>query len=34
MTGSKAAAQLGNVHPGIANLRPYQPGKPVDELAR
>jgi histidinol-phosphate aminotransferase len=23
-----------NVHPGIASLRPYQPGKPVDELAR
>lgn len=23
-----------NVHPGIAALRPYQPGKPVEELAR
>ena len=23
-----------DVHPGIASLRPYQPGKPMDELAR
>ena len=23
-----------NVHQGIASLRPYQPGKPIDELAR
>ncbi len=25
---------LNNVHPGIASLNPYQPGKPIDELAR
>jgi len=25
---------LDNVHPGIASLNPYQPGKPIDELAR
>ncbi len=25
---------LSNVHPGIASLSPYKPGKPVDELAR
>ena len=25
---------LQNVHPGIASLNPYQPGKPIDELAR
>ena len=24
----------GNVHSGIASLKPYQPGKPIDELAR
>ena len=24
----------GSVHPGIAQLQPYQPGKPIDELAR
>ena len=24
----------GNVHQGIANLQPYQPGKPIDELTR
>jgi len=28
------SAQLDNVHPGIAGLRPYLPGKPIDELAR
>jgi len=28
------SAPLDNVHPGIASLRPYQPGKPIDELAR
>lgn len=26
--------QLANTHPGIAGLQPYQPGKPIDELAR
>ncbi len=28
------SAQLSNVHKGIAGLNPYQPGKPIDELAR
>lgn len=28
------SSALHNVHPGIASLRPYHPGKPIDELAR
>ena len=27
-------ARNNNIHPGIAGLKPYQPGKPVDELTR
>jgi histidinol-phosphate aminotransferase len=29
-----AVKQQGNVNPGIASLKPYQPGKPIEELTR
>ena len=29
-----AASIKGPVHPGIAGIAPYQPGKPIDELTR